>query len=97
MALFLLAINVQLRGWAMTPRGLWKKWPEILFCKVKQRLIGDFLATSHELMELHNQQTQAALDEDADFARFDDLIHMAREIRDESKYALIAHLDEHHC
>jgi hypothetical protein len=45
----LLAINVLSVEWEMTPRGLRKKWPEVLFCEVKQRLIGDFLAASHEL------------------------------------------------
>jgi hypothetical protein len=48
-------------------------------------------------MELQNQQTQAVIDQDPDFARFDDLIHMAREIKDKAKYALIAHVDDHHC
>jgi adenine specific DNA methylase Mod len=44
-----------------------------------------------------NQQTQAVIDHDPDFSRFDDLIHMAREIKDEAKYALIAHTSEHDC
>ena len=71
--------------------------PVIPFCETKRRLIGDFTAASHDLMELHNQQTQAAIDQDPDFARFDDLIHMAREKKDKAKYALIAHISEHHC
>jgi hypothetical protein len=48
-------------------------------------------------MELQNQQTQAVIDQDSDFSRFDDLIHMAREKKDQAKYALISHIDEHHC
>ena len=48
-------------------------------------------------MELQNQQTQAVIEQDPDFSRFDDLIHIAREIKDQAKYALIAHIDEHHC
>jgi hypothetical protein len=74
-----------------------RKWPEVPFCEVKYCLIGDFIAARHELMELHNQQTHAVLDEDPDFSRFDDLIHMAREKKDETKYTLIAHVDKHHC
>ena len=81
----------------MTQQELQKERPEILFCKTKYRLIGDFIAANHELMELQNQQTQAVIDHDPDFSRFDDLIHFAREIKDESKYALIAHTSEHHC
>jgi len=48
-------------------------------------------------MELQNRQTQAVIDQDADFSRFDDLIHIAREKKDAAKYALIAHTNEHHC
>jgi hypothetical protein len=48
-------------------------------------------------MELQNQQTQAVIDQDPDFSRFDDLIHMAREKKDRVKYALIHHTSEHQC
>jgi hypothetical protein len=48
-------------------------------------------------MALQNQQTQAVINQDPDFSRFDDLIHMAREKKDTAKYALIAHIDEHQC
>ena len=70
---------------------------KLAFCEEKQRLIGVFVDSSHDFMELHNQQTQAVIDGDSDFARFDDLIHMARERKDKAKYALIAHLEEHSC
>jgi hypothetical protein len=69
----------------------------IPFCETKQRLIGEFTAANHELMELQNQQTQAVIDQEPDFARFDDLIHMAKDIKDRAKYGLIAHTSEHHC
>jgi len=82
----------------MTQQELQKERPDILFCETKHRLIGDFIAANHELMELQNQQTQAIIDYDPDFSRVEDLIHVAREIKDESKYALIAHTDdEHYC
>jgi hypothetical protein len=48
-------------------------------------------------MDLQNQQTQAVIDQDIDFSRFDDLIHMAREKKDHAKYALIAHVENHRC
>jgi len=71
--------------------------PDIGFCEAKQSLIDEFTAANHELMELHIQQTQAVIDGDPDFSRFDDLIHMAREKKEHAKYTLIAHLEEHHC
>lgn len=71
--------------------------PNIPFCETKRRLVSDFTAANHELMELISQQTQAVIDQDPDFSRFDDLIHMAREKKDAAKYALIAHTDEHYC
>jgi hypothetical protein len=40
---------------------------------------------------------QAAIDHDPDFSRFEDLIHMAKQKKDETKYAVIAHISEHHC
>jgi hypothetical protein len=67
------------------------------FCETKQRLIDEFTAANHELMELQNQQTQAVIHHDSDFTRFDDLIHMARAKKDRAKFALIAHTSEHHC
>ena len=81
----------------MTQQELQKERPDILFCETKHRLIGDFIAANHELMELQNQQTQAVIDHESDFTRFDEPIHMAREKKDKAKYALIAHISEHHC
>jgi hypothetical protein len=66
-------------------------------CEEKRRLIEEFLESNHVLMNLQNQQTQAVIDQDPEFSRFDDLIHLAREKKDQAKYALIAHVDVHHC
>lgn len=66
-------------------------------CAEKYRLIDEFLASNHALMDLQNQQTQAVIDQDPEFSRFDALIHMAQEKKDQAKYALIAHVDHHHC
>jgi len=63
----------------MTQQELQKERPDILFCETKHRLIGDFIAANHELMELQNQQTRAIIDYDPDFSRFEDLIHVARQ------------------
>jgi len=71
--------------------------PDIPFCEEKRRLIDEFAAAYQELMELQTQQMQAANDHDPDFSRFEDLIHMAKQKKDETKYAVIAHISEHHC
>jgi hypothetical protein len=71
--------------------------PKIPHCDEKQRLVNDFVEAVRVFMELHSQQTQAVIDKDPDFARFDDLTHMAREIKDKAKYSLIAHIEQHCC
>lgn len=37
------------------------------------------------------------MEDDPDFSRFDDLIHMARMAKDDAKYALLAHIEKHRC
>jgi hypothetical protein len=81
----------------MTEREQKRNGRKIPYCEEKQRLVNGFLDTSRVLMELQSQQTQAVIDGDPDFARFDDLIHMARESKDKAKYSLIAHMEEHCC
>jgi hypothetical protein len=66
-------------------------------CEEKQWLENDFIEAVRVFMDLHSQQTQALIEKDADFARFDDLIHIAREIKDKAKYSLIAHIEQHCC
>jgi hypothetical protein len=67
------------------------------FCEEKNRLQQVFLAAIHELIGIQNQQTQAVIDGDPDFARFDVLLHMALERKQQAKYAWIAHVESHHC
>jgi hypothetical protein len=92
-----LAIYVLAFGYGMTEQGQWNKRHTVPFCETKQRLIGDFTTANHELIELQNQQTQAVIDHESDFTRFDEPIHMAREKKDKAKYVLMAHTSEHHC
>jgi hypothetical protein len=81
----------------MTKRQERKNGTGLPYCEEKQRLSGDFVTAAHELMTLQSQQTEAVIAGDPDFARFDDLLHMAREKKDQAKYQLIAHVEEHHC
>ena len=71
--------------------------PEFAFCAQKARLLDEFLEAIHELTSIQSMQTQAVIDGDADFARFDLLLHLAQERKDEAKYAWIAHVEAHHC
>lgn len=78
------------------PRGF-AHVPEVAYCVVKQRLIDAFLDTVREVTELEKQQIQAVIESDAEFSRFDLLIHFAREQKDMAKYAWIAHVESHGC
>ena len=71
--------------------------PDVVFCKEKSRLQNEFLTAIHELIQIQEQQTQAVIDGDPDFARFDVLLHMAIERKENAKYAWIAHVESHHC
>jgi hypothetical protein len=71
--------------------------PQIGFCEIKNRLQRNFLQTIRELNTLLSDQTQAVIDGDPDFGRFDLLIQMAQEKKDTAKYAWIAHVESHQC
>jgi hypothetical protein len=55
------------------------------------------VAAVHCLIDLQSQQTNAVIENDPDFGRFDDLIHIAQGAKNEAKYALLAHIHEHKC
>ena len=71
--------------------------PEVGFCQEKDRLRGEFLKTIRELSALLSQQTQAVIEGDPDFSRFDVLLHIAHERKETAKYAWITHVESHHC
>jgi|ERR1051325_974946 hypothetical protein len=71
--------------------------PEIGFCAEKTRLLDEFLDAIHEMNAIQSQQTQAVIDGDGDFARFDVLLHLAQNKKERAKYAWMAHVQEHHC
>jgi hypothetical protein len=71
--------------------------PDIAFCKDKFQLLGDLVDAIHELNTLQNDQTQAIINGDADFARFDILLHLAQEKKETAKYRWIAHVEAHGC
>ena len=71
--------------------------PAIAFCEEKAELTEEFLRAIHEVTNLHTEQTQAVIEGDPDFARFDVLIHLATERKEEAKYALMRHIEAHQC
>jgi len=86
--------------WSIMPREEQPKnspVPEILFCEEKNRLLDEFLKAIHDLSALQNQQTQAVIEGDSDFCRFDLLLHLAQEKKEMAKYAWIAHVESHRC
>jgi len=74
-----------------------RKIPDFVFCPEKIGLTEKFVRAIQELTELHAEQTRAVIDDDPDFSRFDVLIHMAAERKEQAKYALIRHMEAHHC
>jgi hypothetical protein len=71
--------------------------PEIPFCQEKYRLLDGFLKASQEMIAVQSRQTQAVIQGEPDFARFDVLIHVAQEKKEMAKYAWIAHVEAHRC
>lgn len=67
------------------------------FCKERRCLLEEFLHTIQELNALLTQQTQAVIESDPDFSRFDVLLHIAHERKNQAKYKWIAHVEAHHC
>src|SRR5260221_10589890 len=67
------------------------------YCPESERLLEAFGQTVQELTILHEQQFIAVLNGEADFPRFDLLIHMATEKKQQAKYDYLQHIEEHGC
>jgi len=74
-----------------------KRIPDIGFCMEKKLLLDEFLRAIQEINILHEQQTRAVIEGDPDFCRFDLLLYLAQEDKDQAKYAWMAHVDSHGC
>jgi hypothetical protein len=75
-----------------------KSSPKTLFyCEEGRRLLEAFGSTVQELVILHEQQFFAITHNDSESDRFDLLIHMAIEKKQQAKYAYLQHLDSHGC
>ncbi|MGD0619415.1 MAG: response regulator [Bryobacteraceae bacterium] len=68
-----------------------------LRCEEHCRLMEEFAVTVKELLALHEQQFEAIVQGDPECNRFDLLIHMANEKKQQSKYAYLRHVESHGC
>jgi hypothetical protein len=66
-------------------------------CSQQRRLLDMFGEAVQELLLLHEQQFLAIVAGDLDSNRFDLLIHMANEKKQQAKYAYLQHVDTHGC
>ena len=68
-----------------------------LGCEEYCRLLDDFGVAVKELLHLHQAQFEAIIAGDLESNRFDLLIHMANEKKQEAKYAYMHHVEAHGC
>jgi hypothetical protein len=66
-------------------------------CEEHNRLLDEFGGAVRVLLDLHEQQVLAIVEEDGEFTRFDLLIHMANEKKQRAKYAYLRHVETHGC
>ncbi len=66
-------------------------------CEEHNRLLDEFGMAVRELIDLHEQQFVAIVEDDAECHRFDLLIHMANEKKQLAKYGYLRHVEEHGC
>ena len=66
-------------------------------CEQHNQLLDEFGEAVRKLLDLHEQQFQAIVEEDSECTRFDLLIHMANEQKQRAKYAYLRHVEAHGC
>ena len=76
--------------------GIWIM-TSVLYCEEVRNLLDAFGEAVHDLVRLHEEQFQSIIAGDLESTRFDDLIHMANEKKQEAKYAYLKHLETHGC
>lgn len=66
-------------------------------CQENRRLLDQLGMAVQELMRIHEQQFLAIVQADPESNRFDLLIHMANERKQQAKYAYLRHVESHGC
>jgi len=69
----------------------------VAVCQEQRRLLDAFGEAVQALLLLHEQQFLAIVAGDLDSHRFDLLIHMANEKKQQTKYAYLEHVEMHSC
>jgi hypothetical protein len=68
-----------------------------VYCEETRHLLDSFGEAAQELLHLHKEQLLATIEGDPDSQRFDLLIHIANEKKQQAKYAYMHHLETHGC
>jgi hypothetical protein len=71
--------------------------PKVAFCLKRQRLLDAFWEAIQQLTMLRDQVVAAMISGYDDFARFDLLIHIAQQKKNQAKDAFICHVEKHGC
>ncbi|HXA66453.1 MAG TPA: hypothetical protein VNV82_14935 [Bryobacteraceae bacterium] len=70
---------------------------QLTICEEQRRLLDMFGEAVQEMLLLHEQQFVSIVAGDLESHRFDLLIHMANERKQQAKYAYLQHVDTHGC
>jgi len=70
---------------------------QLTICAEQRRLLDMFGEAVQEMLLLHEQQFVSIVAGDLESHRFDLLIHMANERKQQAKYAYLQHVDTHGC
>jgi hypothetical protein len=68
-----------------------------VYCDEIRHLLELFGEAAQELLHLHKEQLLAIIEGDPDSHRFERLIHLANEKKQEAKYAYLRHMEMHGC
>ena len=74
-----------------------QSYAPVIYCDESRRLLEEFGEAVQRLLILHEQQFLAIVDGDLECHRFDLLIHMANENKQQAKYAYMHHVETHGC
>ena len=69
----------------------------LAYCEETRRLLDLFSQAARELLRLHHQQLVATIEDEPDCHRFDLLIQMANDKKEQAKYAYMFHIETHGC
>jgi hypothetical protein len=71
--------------------------PKVAFCGKRQRLLDAFWDAMQQLTMLRDQVVAAIISGYDDFARFDLLIGIAQQKKNQAKDAFMCHVEKHGC